>query len=294
MTVIQAIKTIIQQNKKLAELLTNLEVGGDKFDDTEIWNNINNIKTDINDINSNLNYLIINTEAPLIQCQNFFNNINVAGISSNSLSNILQVIAAGLTNGNISRVQTELARLGANYKSLYALANTVKTFLESTDTSDTTINRWKEIEKFLQGITDTKTLTGLLEEQKTNILSEINTIINEKTSNLYIFISYDTLVEDEQNTVSLKDEYNNVYEAGQIYELLDKYYNREITNLTIKFKGGTIVVNPNVYKGNKNDYVILINSISIYNDIINGQLLYGLYVLPDSYYLDYKLINYIQ
>ena len=40
----------------------------------------------------------------------------------------------------------------------------VNSFLEDADASDTTINRWKEIESFLAGITDTKTLTGLLEE----------------------------------------------------------------------------------------------------------------------------------
>ena len=40
----------------------------------------------------------------------------------------------------------------------------VNTFLNDADASDTTINRWKEIESFLAGITDTETLTGLLEE----------------------------------------------------------------------------------------------------------------------------------
>lgn len=40
----------------------------------------------------------------------------------------------------------------------------VNSFLEDADASDTTINRWKEIESFLAGVTDTKTLTGLLEE----------------------------------------------------------------------------------------------------------------------------------
>lgn len=51
-------------------------------------------------------------------------------------------------------------------------------FLESTDASDTAINRWKEIESFLTGITDTQTLTGLLESQKT----ELNNSISQKAS----------------------------------------------------------------------------------------------------------------
>ena len=40
----------------------------------------------------------------------------------------------------------------------------VDTFLNDADASDETINRWKEIESFLAGITDKETLTGLLEE----------------------------------------------------------------------------------------------------------------------------------
>ena len=59
--------------------------------------------------------------------------------------------------------------LGGNYSSLWALANTVKTFLEASDTSDATINRWQELESFLQGITDTDSLTGLLETMKQEI-----------------------------------------------------------------------------------------------------------------------------
>lgn len=294
MTVIQAIKTIIQQNKKLAELLTNLEVGGgNQYDDTEIWNNINSIKTNINEIDSNLNRLINNSEEPISNSTYFFNNVDTSNIEYNCLADIKAVITSGSNYTNIRNIKSQLTQLGNNYKSLYALANTVKTFLESADTSDTTINRWKEIENFLQGITDTKTLIGLLEEQKTNILSEINTIINEKTSNLYILVSYDTLVEDKQNTVSLKDENGTVYEAGQIYELLDKYYNREIQNLDLTLKANTRCNNFNVFKGT-DGFHILMTSLSVSNDIITAQMLYSLRVLPDSYYLDYKRINYIK
>ena len=59
--------------------------------------------------------------------------------------------------------------LGENYSTLWALANTLKTFLEAKDTADSTINRWKEIETFLQGITDTETLAGLLEQLQKDI-----------------------------------------------------------------------------------------------------------------------------
>lgn len=44
-----------------------------------------------------------------------------------------------------------------------AVVDNAKDFLESTDPDNTTINRWKELESFLAGITDTETLSGLLE-----------------------------------------------------------------------------------------------------------------------------------
>lgn len=53
--------------------------------------------------------------------------------------------------------------LGANYAELCTLAGTLKAFLDDSDDQEASINRWKEVEKFLQGIIDTETLTGLLD-----------------------------------------------------------------------------------------------------------------------------------
>lgn len=47
---------------------------------------------------------------------------------------------------------------------LQSFVNSTKSFLNDADASDTTINKWKEVESFLNGITDTQTLTGLLED----------------------------------------------------------------------------------------------------------------------------------
>lgn len=66
-------------------------------------------------------------------------------------------------------LESTFSALGANYNTLWALANTLKTFLEAKDTADSTINRWQEIETFLQGITDTETLSGLLEQLEKDI-----------------------------------------------------------------------------------------------------------------------------
>lgn len=68
-----------------------------------------------------------------------------------------------------SSLESTFSALGDNYSTVWALANTLKTFLEAKDTADSTINRWKEIETFLQGITDTETLAGLLEQLQKDI-----------------------------------------------------------------------------------------------------------------------------
>lgn len=57
----------------------------------------------------------------------------------------------------------------ADVNGLQAFITKVNTFLGTVDASDDTINRWKEIEAFLQGITDTENLTGLLAALKSEI-----------------------------------------------------------------------------------------------------------------------------
>ena len=59
----------------------------------------------------------------------------------------------------------------------------VNSFLEDADASDTTINRWKEIESFLAGITDTETLTGLLADNLTSAKSYTDSKVSSATAN---------------------------------------------------------------------------------------------------------------
>lgn len=76
-------------------------------------------------------------------------------------------------------LENTFSALGANYSTLWALANTLKTFLEAKDTADSTINRWQEIEAFLQGITDAETLSGLLEQLEKDITADYGKAISE-------------------------------------------------------------------------------------------------------------------
>ena len=57
-----------------------------------------------------------------------------------------------------------LTALGTGYNSVVAVATTLKDFLTNATDSDTVINKWKEVEAFLSGITETQNLTGLLQQ----------------------------------------------------------------------------------------------------------------------------------
>ena len=65
---------------------------------------------------------------------------------------------------SIDDAKQALDALGYKYKTLYDLSSTVKDFLETVDDSDDVINKFKELEAFLNGITEKETLTGLLAE----------------------------------------------------------------------------------------------------------------------------------
>ena len=92
---------------------------------------------------------------------------------------ILYIIDAPNNLEKLESIKITLNTLGDGYKNVVELATTLKSFITDTDATNETINSWKEIENFLQGVTDTETLTGLLEELKTGIESKIDEINNK-------------------------------------------------------------------------------------------------------------------
>lgn len=92
----------------------------------------------------------------------------------NDIGVIRDMMKGGAT---LAEARDALVALGANYKDLYAVAGTLKAFLEANDTADATINTWTEIEKFLQGITDSQSLTALLNALETKITTAYNAAI---------------------------------------------------------------------------------------------------------------------
>ena len=61
----------------------------------------------------------------------------------------------------------------ADVEGLQDFINEVNNFLGTVDASNETINRWKELEAFLQGITDTENLLSLLQQYRQEILSAV-------------------------------------------------------------------------------------------------------------------------
>lgn len=81
----------------------------------------------------------------------------------NSNTNVLATILGKEQNETLADLQTKYNALATGYKTVYGALTKLISFLESTDAVDTTINKWKEIETFLTGITDTDTLTGVIQ-----------------------------------------------------------------------------------------------------------------------------------
>lgn len=97
---------------------------------------------------------------------------NNAEKNGDAVAKILTIL--GKQDGEtVSELAERFSTLSGSYATVYAFVSKVKAFLESADASDETINRWQEIESFLQGITDKETLTGLLESLKTEIMQSV-------------------------------------------------------------------------------------------------------------------------
>ena len=101
------------------------------------------------------------------------------------LDELLEVLAGG-SRGNMELAFSDLrAAIGSeDGNDLSRFVAKVNTFLEDADASDATINRWKEIESFLAGITDTETLTGLLAENLQSAKGYADTKVSSGTANM--------------------------------------------------------------------------------------------------------------
>lgn len=147
-------------------------------------------------------------------------------IASTAIDNLLSRIQDAeddidTAEDNISGHETRIATLESSKTDYEAFKERVRAFMEDTDASDATINRWHEIETFLQGITDTETLTGLLNDLKNEILAAIP---SPQSGN---FIEYTTdldAITDAPNGKIMQywGQSNDKYKRGQFYERVEK------------------------------------------------------------------------
>lgn len=165
MTTNEAILTLVQQQAKVAELIEIALANTDNITD-DLRKEIDDIKEEIKTNNETL--------------YNFFykdadGNTLTYDLTNNSLPYILTLLGSTDNkmlkyDANIKKDYLDLVRnIPKNYATFYNLANTVYTFLEATDTKDTTINTWKEIERFLSGLQDTDNLTSKLFKLEQNV-----------------------------------------------------------------------------------------------------------------------------
>lgn len=89
---------------------------------------------------------------------------------------IVKCISSNATTA--AEAQAELSKLGEGFSTVEEIGKTLKQFLKDTDYADSTINKWKEIESFLQGISDQETLTGLLNQITQNSNEAIKDLEN--------------------------------------------------------------------------------------------------------------------
>ena len=116
---------------------------------------------------------------------NYVEKVTGKDLSSNDFTTVLKEKLEGLSNYDDTAVQ----------ESLTQLSNRLDT-LVGTSASEA-IDTFNEIEAFLQGITDTKTLTGLLAELKAEVVATIPTSVSQLTNDAgFISIETDPTVPD--------------------------------------------------------------------------------------------------
>lgn len=88
------------------------------------------------------------------------------------IATIAAILGKG-QNETLTQLAAKFTALTGNYANVYAFVSKVKAFLEDADATDETINRWQEIESFLQGVTDSDSLTAMLADLKTEIEDDL-------------------------------------------------------------------------------------------------------------------------
>lgn len=166
-----------------------------------------------------------------------------------SALNAISQILGKQESETIVQLAQRFASLTGKYTNVYTFVTKVKEFLEDADAADETINRWHEIESFLQGITDTETLLGLLQEMKQEILQSIPQ--PQQGNYLELVADLDAYTDAPDGTiVKYTGPTNNKYTHGWDYEKVGG----EPQGQPITFPAGTITLTPTTTGSDSADY----------------------------------------
>ena len=130
-----------------------------------------------------------------------------------SALNAISQILGKQESETIVQLAQRFASLTGKYTNVYTFVTKVKEFLEDADAADETINRWREIESFLQGITDTENLLSLLQQYRQEILSSVEGQYLMQVPDLDAYTDAPT-----GKIVQYIGETNDKYKHGFIYE----------------------------------------------------------------------------
>lgn len=174
MNIHEALSTIIQQFRILSNSLDNLAFN----------ENIEDIRKDIEEINENIETNLTNLE-----------------------NNIKQLVSGN--NTDLSITISNLNKLGDNYSNLISLSTTFKNFIEAKDVADNTINTWKEIEEFLDGIKDNDNFLSIINTVKNDLETKIDELNVKDVDNV-------TIVKDNNGVIGFKGQ--NVNKLSTLYD----------------------------------------------------------------------------
>ncbi len=183
--------------------------------------------------------------------------------SNTTLAWELSALAAliGVRKGDsetIANAAIALTSMGEGYNNVVALATTLKDFLTNATDSDTVINKWKEVEAFLSGITETQNLTGLLQQNLNSAKSYTDTEIDKIEKS----IGNDKTSESEDGSVwgklkSLADDITGHSVEIEALEEIKANYVTTDTEQTIdgnkNFKDGLEICGTQISKGGYED-----------------------------------------
>lgn len=124
----------------------------------------------------------------------------------------------------------------------------IRSFLQDTDSANSTINKWKEVEQFLRGITDQETLTGLLQQITTSTEKELQELRHQIDMEVLRATSKEELLDhriddikeglDEvkrklEDDVDISKQLENYYTKPEIDEMLKPSFRVEQETLIV-------------------------------------------------------------